>query len=122
MECSYRYELIDPFNGASNGCDNFIVIHVSAMSPGSYDEREPTGPRGMASPHEGTRRSNEFSGSCYCRIFGFKVIIIVHIEIFTLVHIITGVTDRIKGGRGGERYYHAGQIGFRVKSGVCACW
>ena len=33
---SYRDELIDPFDGASNGCNNFIVIHVSAMSLGNY--------------------------------------------------------------------------------------
>jgi hypothetical protein len=37
---SYRNELIDPFDGASNGCNNFIVIHVSAMSPGNYHVRE----------------------------------------------------------------------------------
>jgi hypothetical protein len=37
---SYRDELVDPFNGASNGCDNFIVIHISAMSPGNYHARE----------------------------------------------------------------------------------
>lgn len=37
---SYRDELIDPFDGASNGCNNFIVIHVSAMSPGNYHVKE----------------------------------------------------------------------------------
>lgn len=37
---SDRHELIDPFNGASNGCDNFIVIHVSAMSPGNCHAKE----------------------------------------------------------------------------------
>jgi hypothetical protein len=69
------------------------------------------------SPHEGARGSNELSGSCYCQIFGFKVIIIVHIEVLTLAHINAGVTDWIKSGWGGERYYHASQIGFRVKTG-----
>ncbi len=47
--------------------------------------------------------------------------VIVHIEVFTLARINTGVTNWIKSGRG-ERYYHAGQIGFLVTSGpVCAC-
>jgi hypothetical protein len=33
---SYRDKFVDSFNGACDGCDNFIAIHVSAMSPGDY--------------------------------------------------------------------------------------
>ena len=35
-ERSHRDELIDPLNDASDGCDNFIAIHVSAMPPENY--------------------------------------------------------------------------------------
>jgi hypothetical protein len=35
-ERSHRDELVDPLNDAGDGCDNFIAIHVSAMSPGNY--------------------------------------------------------------------------------------
>ena len=54
---------------------------------------ERTEPRGRTAPHEGTRRSDEFSGSCYCRIFRLRVIVIVHIEVVTLARINTGVTN-----------------------------
>ena len=35
MQCPHRDELIDPFDGASDRCDNFVAIYVSAMSPRS---------------------------------------------------------------------------------------
>ena len=43
-QCSYHYELIDPFNGASNGCDKWCR-QLYCLSPGNYSaRRERAGP------------------------------------------------------------------------------
>jgi hypothetical protein len=44
---------------------------------------------------------------CQFRIFGFEVIVVVHIDVFVLAYAYVKVTDRAKSARGGERDDHA---------------